>query len=64
MPTDTKGEQKMPAKIDPNNTLVLLILQAGATTLSALALCWEIAGDFRQPKSEQAMAILSELRDG
>lgn len=40
------------------------LLQAGATTTSATALCLEIAGDSRQPKGEQAMAILSELMGG
>ena len=34
------------------------LLPAGATTTSATALCLEIAGDFRQPKGEQAMTIL------
>ena len=37
------------------------LLQAGATTTSATALCLEIAGDFRQPKGEQAMKILGDL---
>ncbi len=37
------------------------LLQAGATTTSATALCLEIAGDFRQPQGEQAMKILGEL---
>ena len=37
------------------------LLQAGATTTSATALCLEIAGDFRQPKGQQAMKILGEL---
>ena len=40
------------------------LLQAGATTTSATALCLEIAGDFRQPKGEQAMKILGELMGG
>ena len=37
------------------------LLQAGATTTSAVALCLEIAGDSRQPKGEQAMKLLGEL---
>ncbi len=37
------------------------LVQAGATTTSAVALCLEIAGDFRQPQGEQAMKILGEL---
>ncbi len=40
------------------------LLQAGATTTSATALCLEIAGDFRQPKGEQAMKILGALMSG
>lgn len=40
------------------------ILQAGATTTSVTALSLEIAGDFRQPKGRQAMAILSEIMGG
>ena len=37
------------------------LLQAGATTTSATALCLEIAGDFQQPQGEQAMKILGKL---
>ena len=37
--------------------------QAGATTTSAAALCLEIAGDFRQPKGQQALKLLGEIRD-
>lgn len=37
------------------------LLQAGATTTSAVALSMEIAGDFRQPKAEQAMKLLGEM---
>ena len=40
------------------------ILQAGGTTTSVTALSLEIAGDFGQPKGEQAMAILSDLTGG
>ncbi len=40
------------------------LLQAGAATTSATALCLEIAGDFQQPKAEQAMKILGELMGG
>ena len=37
------------------------LLQAGATTTSAVALSLEIAGDFEQPKGEQAYKILGAL---
>ncbi len=37
------------------------LLQAGATTTSAVALCLEIAGDFRQPKGESALKLLGML---
>ncbi len=37
------------------------LLQAGATTTSAIALSLEIAGDFDQPKGEQAYKILGTL---
>ena len=37
------------------------LLQAGATTTSAVALCLEIAGDFRQPKGESALKLLGVL---
>ena len=40
------------------------IMQAGASVSSVTALCLEIAGDFREPKGEQAMKVLSELTGG
>ena len=40
------------------------LLQAGATTTSATALSLEIAGNFQQPKGEQAMKIWEELMGG
>ena len=40
------------------------IMQAGASVSSVIALSLEIAGDFREPKGQQAMEILSELTGG
>jgi nicotinamidase-related amidase len=38
--------------------------KAGATTVSVMTLAGEIAGDFREPKAQQAVAILYEAAKG
>lgn len=43
---------------------LLRITQAGATTVSVMALAGEIAGDFREPKAQQAIGILYEMAKG
>lgn len=40
---------------------LLRIIQAGATAVSVMALAGEIAGDFREPKAQQAIGILYEM---
>jgi nicotinamidase-related amidase len=40
---------------------LLRITQAGATAVSVMALAGEIAGDFREPKAQQAIGILFEM---
>lgn len=40
---------------------LLRISQAGATTVSVMTLAGEIAGDFREPKAQQAIGILYEM---
>jgi isochorismate hydrolase len=40
---------------------LLRITQAGATAVSVMALAGEIAGDFREPKAQQAIGILYEM---
>jgi nicotinamidase-related amidase len=37
------------------------IAQAGATTVSVMTLAGELAGDFREPKAQQAIGILYEM---
>jgi nicotinamidase-related amidase len=37
---------------------LLRVAQAGATTVSVMAFAGEIAGDFREPKAQQAIGIL------
>jgi len=40
---------------------LLRITQAGATAVSVMTLAGEIAGDFREPKAQQAIGILYEM---
>jgi len=40
---------------------LLRMAKAGATTLSVITLAGEIAGDFREPKAQQAIGILYEM---
>jgi nicotinamidase-related amidase len=40
---------------------ILRMTKAGATTVSVMTLAGEIAGDFRDPRAQQAVAILYEL---
>jgi nicotinamidase-related amidase len=40
---------------------LLRITKAGATTVSVMTLAGEIAGDFREPKAQQAIGILYEM---
>lgn len=40
---------------------VYRMARAGATTLSVMTLAGELAGDFREPKAPQAIAILYEM---
>jgi nicotinamidase-related amidase len=40
---------------------LLRIANAGATTVSVMTLAGEIAGDFREPKAQQAIGILNEM---
>lgn len=40
---------------------LLRIAHAGATTVSVMTLAGEIAGDFRDPKAQQAIGILFEM---
>jgi nicotinamidase-related amidase len=43
---------------------LLRIAHAGATTVSVMTLAGEIAGDFREPKAQQAIGILYEIAKG
>jgi len=40
---------------------LLRMAKAGATTVSVITLAGEIAGDFREPKAQQAIGILYEM---
>lgn len=40
---------------------LLRIAQAGATAVSVMALAGELAGDFREPKAQQAIGVLYEM---
>ena len=40
---------------------LLRMAKAGATTVSVMTLAGEIAGDFREPKAQQAIGILYEM---
>jgi len=40
---------------------LLRMAKAGATTVSVMTLAGEIAGDFREPKAQQALGILYEM---
>ncbi len=40
---------------------LLRMTKAGATTVSVMTLAGEIAGDFREPKAQQAIGILYEM---
>ena len=40
---------------------LLRIAKAGATAVSVMTLAGELAGDFREPKAQQAIAILYEM---
>jgi hypothetical protein len=40
---------------------LLRIAKAGATTVSVMTLAGELAGDFREPKAQQAIGILYEM---
>lgn len=43
---------------------LLRMAKAGATTVSVMTLAGEIAGDFRDPKAQQAIGILYEMAAG
>ena len=43
---------------------LLRITKAGATTVSVITLAGEMAGDFRDPKAQQAIGILYEMARG
>ena len=43
---------------------LLRMAKAGATTVSVMTLAGEIAGDFREPKAQQAVGILYEMAAG
>jgi nicotinamidase-related amidase len=43
---------------------LLRVAKAGATTVSVMTLAGEIAGDFREPKAQQAIGILYEMAKG
>jgi nicotinamidase-related amidase len=43
---------------------LLRMAKAGATTVSVMTLAGEIAGDFREPKAQQAIGILYEMAKG
>src|SRR5215471_6237974 len=40
------------------------MVKAGATTVSVMTLAGEMAGDFREPKAQQAIGILYEMAKG
>jgi nicotinamidase-related amidase len=40
---------------------LLRMSKAGATTVSVMALAGELAGDFREPKAQQAIGIVYEM---
>jgi isochorismate hydrolase len=43
---------------------LLRMAKAGATTVSVMTLAGELAGDFREPKAQQAIGILYEMAGG
>lgn len=43
---------------------LLRVAQAGGTAVSVFTLAGELAGDFREPKAQQAIAILYEIAQG
>jgi nicotinamidase-related amidase len=43
---------------------LLRVAKAGATTVSVMTLAGEIAGDFREPRAQQAIGILYEMAKG
>jgi hypothetical protein len=40
---------------------LMRMTKAGATMVSVMTLAGEIAGEFREPKAQQAIGILSEM---
>jgi nicotinamidase-related amidase len=40
---------------------LLRMAKAGATTVSVMTLAGELAGDFREPRAQQAIGILYEM---
>jgi len=43
---------------------LLRMTKAGVTTVSVMTLAGEMAGDFREPKAQQAIGILYEMARG